>query len=271
MGKKTGISWTDHTFNPWWGCIRVSEGCIHCYAETFAKRMGLDIWGPGQRRFFGDKHWNEPLLWNKKAEQEGMRKKVFCASMADVFEDFKGLEEQRERLWHLIAATPNLIWLILTKRIENVESMLPIGWMWPNFPRNIWLGTTTENQSEFDSRWPVLENIGRSWSISQLFISCEPLLGPIDLQDWLDEDWEHNEDESWYRRGIDWVICGGESGVSCRPMNVDWARSLKDQCKDSDVPFFMKQLGGFPDKKDDPSQWPEDLRVQEWPESEEEK
>lgn len=267
MGEKTGISWTDHTFNPWWGCIRVSPGCEHCYAETFSKRMGLNIWGPTGRRFFGEKHWAEPLKWNLEAARDGKRYKVFCASMADVFEDFPGLDVQREKLWNLIEATPWLDWQICTKRIENVDKMLPQRWL-PfddGFPKNIWLGITTENETYFQKRWPVLEWLGRMWFIPKLWISAEPLLGPINMRHDLEEEIHHEDDEVYTIRGIDWVICGGESGASCRPMDVEWARDLRNQCQQAEVPFFMKQLGGFPDKRHDMNSWPDDLRIQEFP------
>jgi hypothetical protein len=135
----TSIEWTatlapdgklraGYTFNPWWGCIRVSPGCEHCYAESQAKRYGHDIWGPASttpRRFFGDKHWSEPLKWNRDALALGMRLKVFCASFADVFEDNDSLIPHRERLWEVIAETPQLDWLVLTKRTENIREMMP--------------------------------------------------------------------------------------------------------------------------------------------------
>src|SRR5688572_21886599 len=117
MGESTTITWTHHSWNPWWGCVKVSEGCKNCYAESFSKRACHDIWGPGsQRRFFGDKHWAEPIKWDRAAEKAGERRRVFCASMADVFEDRPDLVEPRRRLFELIRATPNLDWLLLTKR-----------------------------------------------------------------------------------------------------------------------------------------------------------
>jgi protein gp37 len=276
MGKTTGITWTDHTFNPWWGCIKVSPGCERCYAETFSKRTGWDVWGPYRRRFFGNKHWEEPVLWNKQAEQEGKRHKVFCASMADVFENFQGLDEQRARLWELIEATPYLDWQLCTKRPENIDKMLPVRWSqyghWEltgntdnAFPQNIWLGTTTENQDQLDRRWPVLEWVGRMWYVPVIWISAEPLLSPLDLSAFLREEIEHEEDNTLWTRGIDWVVVGGESGAGCRPMDIQWARDIHGQCAGEEVPFFFKQIGGHPDKQHDPALWPEDLRVQEFP------
>jgi protein gp37 len=274
MGKITGISWTDHTFQPWWGCTRVSPGCANCYAERYSKRWGFDIWGPDKpRRFFGDKHWAEPLTWNRAAERDGVRRRVFCASMADVFEEHVGLDEQRARLWQLIEKTKSLDWLILTKRPENIERMLPQHWSsfgyfqlhneLPDgnpFPRNVWLGITAENNDQFRERWLVLENVGRHWYVPVLFISAEPLLGPINMTDYLEEFIEHEEDNTIWLRGIDWVIVGGESGPHARPMHAVWARALRDQCQEAGVPYFFKQWGEWlPDSQiieHDPRHWP---------------
>src|SRR5262245_52074261 len=165
MGKDSGIEWTHHTFNPWWGCMKVSPGCEHCYAETFSIRVGKKVWGPkADRRFFGDAHWAEPLKWNAVAARAGERHRVFCASMADVFEDRRELDGHRARLWRLIAATPHLDWLLLTKRPENLARMLPWYSHWENrvafepdepWP-NVWLGTTVEDQQRADERIPHL-------------------------------------------------------------------------------------------------------------------
>lgn len=128
MGIETEIAWTDSTFNPWWGCQRVSPGCERCYAETFAKRVGLQVWGPKQeRRFFGEKHWREPLRWNEQAAKAGARRRVFCASMADVFEERLDLAAARARLFGLIRLTPSLDWLLLTKRPENAARLWAIA------------------------------------------------------------------------------------------------------------------------------------------------
>ena len=128
MGKTTGISWTDHTFNPWWGCVKVSPGCQRCYAETWdkAKGGGISHWGPtAPRRFFGDKHWAEPLAWNRAAERDGVRRRVLCGSMCDVFEHRPDLGDHRFCLYSLIEQTPMLDWLLLTKRPENVMDFVP--------------------------------------------------------------------------------------------------------------------------------------------------
>lgn len=245
MGVETAIGWTDHTFNPWWGCVRVSPGCNHCYAETFAKRTGNDVWGKNaDRRRFGDKHWNEPRKWNRKAEQDGVRRRVFCASMADVFEDRDDHEEDRERLWELVEATPHLDWQLLTKRPANVLDMVPSDWLggveeWSGWPDNVWIGTTVEDQQRADERIPLLLDI----PAPVRFLSCEPLLGPVDL----DGVWgypgsaEGDLLDNW---PIHWVIVGGESGPKHRPLDLAWARSLREQCDLAGVPFFFKQVGG---------------------------
>jgi len=181
MSADTTISWCHATFNPWWGCTKVSEGCKHCYADTLATRYGHTIWGPrARRRFFGDKHWAEPLKWNKQAMHEGQRKRVFCASMADVCEvlpadhpDLEAMAAARLRLWETIEATPMLDWLLLTKRPENIIPLFGVDAPVPN----IWWGTSVENQAAADTRIPELLKV----PAHVRFLSCEPLLGPVDL------------------------------------------------------------------------------------------
>lgn len=223
MGQNSTIEWTHHTFNPWWGCAKVSPACAHCYAEAWAKRTGHAVWGNrSERRFFGETHWREPIKWNNEAIAKGERRRVFCASMADVFERRADLNESRRKLWALIEATPALDWLLLTKRPWNISKMVPWGAKWPG---NVWLGTTVENQNWAEKRIPaLLENP----SVVR-FLSCEPLLGEVSLSGWNSE--------------IHWVIAGGESGPGARPMHPDWARSLRDQCTGSKIPFHFKQWG----------------------------
>ena len=133
MGKLSKIQWCHHTFNPWWGCVNISPACDHCYAEAWAKRCGKQVWGKeAPRRFFGDRHWNEPLKWDRAAEKAGERHRVFCASMADVFEDRRDLDEPRARLYGLIEQTPNLDWMLLTKRPQVVGKLVPYGDAWPD-------------------------------------------------------------------------------------------------------------------------------------------
>jgi protein gp37 len=234
MGERTAISWTDDTFNPWWGCHKVSPGCDHCYAETWSKRVGQRIWGPPRtttRRLFGPAHWEEPLRWHRAATATGVRRRVFCASMADVFEVHPQLLPEREKLWRLIEATPMLIWLLLTKRPEQIARMLPDDWL--EAPRqNVWLGASAETQHWADLRIPRLLDVPAALH----FVSAEPLLGPVDLRRWLGRP---------RGLGIDWVIAGGESGPGFRPMDPAWARSLRDQCRDHGTPFHFKQVGGL--------------------------
>ncbi|WP_370342497.1 DUF5131 family protein [Pararhodobacter marinus] len=226
MGENTKIEWATHTFNPWWGCTKVSEACKHCYAESWAKRVGQPVWGPNSdRRTFTEAHWQQPVNWNRKAAMEETRPRVFCASMADVFEDRPELEQWRRKLWALIEATPNLDWLLLTKRPYNVARLA--GWN-QEWPANVWLGTTVELQKRADELLPHLEAI----PAKVRFISAEPLLGPLSIERWLGSC-------------VNWVITGGESGPKARPASPAWFRSLHLQCMQRDVPFHFKQWGDW--------------------------
>lgn len=253
MGVATAIEWTDHTFNPWWGCAHVSPGCANCYAEAFAKRVGQKVWGAkGERRLFGDKHWNEPRRWNAAAEDAGKPALVFCASMADVFEEHPELDEQRERLWTLIYETPWLRWQLLTKRPENIGHMVPREWlMW--FPENVWLGVTAEDQQRLDERAPIL----LGYNAEVRFLSCEPLLGLLDMNAYLPKPCScppgpAPDETPWHvapceagGEAIEWVIAGGESGPKARPMSAHWPRVIRDQCEAAGVPFLFKQWGEY--------------------------
>lgn len=232
MAKDSAIEWTHHTFNPWWGCTKVSPGCKHCYAETWARRLGAALWGArAPRREPSDAYWRQPVAWNA-ALRPGERERVFCASMADVFEDRRDLDGKRERLWALIEQTPRLDWLLLTKRPHKVRDLAPYGEHWPN---NVWLGATAENQKWLDRRMFELADT----NAKVLFLSCEPLLGALDFSGWLERA----------RRGdlrmVDWVIAGGESGGHARPMNPEWVRSIRDQCLRAGVKFHFKQYGNW--------------------------
>lgn len=223
MGENTKIEWAHHTFNPWWGCVKVSPACDHCYAESFAKRTGNAVWGKdAPRRFFGEKHWTEPYKWNREAEASGERKRVFCASMADVMEDREDVAPHREMLFLLIEQTPWLDWLLLTKRPQNFIRFLPALWLCKPQP-NVWLMTTLESA---EYTWRVEALLNTPAAIRGL--SMEPLLGPVYLQS---------------LAALDWVIVGGESGPGARPMHPEWARGLRDQCQVARVPFFFKQWG----------------------------
>jgi protein gp37 len=219
MGEVTKIQWCDATFNPWWGCHRVSEACANCYAVGTANRWGLK-WD-GEYRFFGEKHWREPLAWNRKAEKAGVRPRVFCGSMCDVFEDRRELDVPRSQLAHLIDETPHLDWLLLTKRPKMAASMVDGAWR-----PNMWLGTTAENQKRADERIPWLLKAPAVLH----FVSCEPLLEQLDLRKYLKGE-----------RHVRWVITGAESGARRRRMDEEWVRDLRNQAIASDVPFFYKQ------------------------------
>jgi protein gp37 len=230
--KDSKIEWTNHTFNPWWGCTNVSPGCDNCYAESFALRYGHDVWGADYpRRFLSDAHWSQPIAWNREAEAGGIRYRVFCASMADVFENRPDLVTHRMRLLKLIEATPNLDWQLLTKRPHQIKKLLPRGY---EFPANVWLGTTVEDQIAANKR---PKHILEFSTPAVLFLSCEPLLGPVDIRRHLERGPNGV--------GIDWVIAGGESGHGARPMNPEWAESLRDQCQEAGVPFLFKQWGNW--------------------------
>lgn len=274
MGENSKISWTDNTWNPWWGCTEVGPGCDNCYARGLANRYGYG-WGHGvPRRYFADKHWNEPRRWNRRAREAGKRVKVFCSSMADIF-DNEVEQVHRERLWELIAECNSLNWLLLTKRIGNAGKMLPRRWIRDGIPTNAWLGITVVDQEEADRDIPkLLDFYGLLW------LSIEPQLAPIALRGAQLGD---SGETPGYEPSINWVVCGGESGSEnrVRPFHAEWARDLKEQCRIAKVPFFMKQMGAltFMEPKDgdpllrrmnhadaaNPMKWPKDLRIQEFP------
>lgn len=288
MAENTKIEWATHTFNPWMGCTKVSPACKNCYAERdMDKRLGKVSWGPnGTRVVTSDANWRNPLKWNRDAGACGVednvrpmpRPRVFCASLADVFEDWDGpmvdskgreldicrsghvspaageeptycpicddslrgadMGDFREKLFNLIDATPNLDWLLLTKRPENVRRMIravevnsqeqadDVNERGELFRRNLWLGTSVENQEQAQERIPYLLDCRHLTNV--LFLSCEPLLEALNLGS---------------QRVIDWVIAGGESGPNARPSHPYLFRSLRDQCKAMDTPFHFKQWG----------------------------
>jgi len=385
MAETTGISWCRSTFNPWRGCTKVNSGCTNCYAESnYSVKMHGVKWGPhGTRVRLSDAGWKQPLKWNREAEKAGERHRVFCASLADVFEDWQGpildheqrrcavkcdglikgigrdldkfplsdwrwatMDDLRRDLFALIDQTPWLDWLLLTKRPENIRRMWPKtpwdacrkcgtrvddlesdererlyqldehddGWeciachtavSW--YRSNVWIGTSISDHATADEWVPRL--LWRRDLAPVRFLSCEPLLGPVDLSKWLpstdgfvccgsEGDPVHVDDGG---RGIDWVIVGGESGHGARPCNVEWVRSIVEQCRAAGVACFVKQLGAnvcmtFDEWNDltdggsrgslrfvlngsgeieewrptdskggDPNEWPEDLRVREMP------
>lgn len=308
MGRETLIAWTDHTFNPWWGCLKVSPGCEHCYAEALAvTRRKLPVWGPAstteRKRTSGP--WKDLPKWDAAARRDGVRRRVFVASMADIFEDHPMVAPWRAEALALLEACPHLDVQLLTKRPGNVLAMVPPAWR-AAWPSHVWVGTTVEDQRRADERVPLLLQV----PAPVRFLSCEPLLEEVGLARWLrsplageDRDgmWcarcGHDADCHWTEPGDDdsctadecscgefraaprlqWVIVGGESGGGARPMSLRWARSLRDQCRAAGVPVFIKQMGARALCDDgslmrwphpagaDPAEWPADLRVQEFP------
>lgn len=232
MGENSKIEWTDHTFNPWIGCQKVSAGCDNCYAEAMMDhRYGRVKWGPhGERKRTSTANWRKPRQWAKAAN--GTRPRVFCASLADVF-DNQVPTEWRSDLFDLIAGTPELDWLLLTKRPEQLQRMFPTG-LWAN----VWLGTTCEDQAAYDRRWPLLAAMT---NVPVRFVSYEPAIGPLYV---------------WGKP--DWIICGGESGPNRRTMEPVWARTARDECAASGIAFFMKQMTGK-------APIPPDLMVRQFP------
>jgi len=271
MGFETGISWTHHTWSPWWGCTKVSDGCKHCYADSLSNRWGFKIWGQNaDRRFFNDKHWNDPLRWNRKAEQAKERRRIF-PSMCDPFEDRTDLIDPRHRMFSLIDRTPWLDWLLCTKRPENIIRTWPERTTYltrcprcgrgsdlmgghlgqsecdaaanrPPYHRdNVWLLASIEDQTTAANRVPELLRCRDLAPV--LGLSAEPLLEKVDLRTGIYGSMDPDTQMGTRLEGIDWVIVGGESGPSARPMHPDWARFLRDQCAAAHVPFFFKQWG----------------------------
>lgn len=259
MGQDSNISWCHHTFNPWIGCSKVSEGCKFCYAENWDKRYNEgEHWGPGApRRITSKANWNQPRKWNKLAVERNERQRVFCASLADVF-DNEAPEEARTNLWSLAEELTNLDWLFLTKRPQNIVKMVPANWV-QNPLKNVWYGTSVENNVVRD-RIKILADIPAAIR----FISGEPLIGNIEYPDEF--------------KAINWMIFGGEShdnAETARPIDLNWIRQGIEVCRSVGVTPFVKQLGSnwaavskaFSRAGSNPSEWPEDLRIQEFPQS----
>lgn len=275
MSTDSNIQWTDHTFNPWIGCEKVSAGCANCYAEAMMdKRWGKVKWGPkGTRKRTSDSNWKLPAKWNKEAGDRGIRYRVFCASLADVFEDRDEVEPWRHDLFNIIYECPNLDWQILSKRPQFAldwiggASGMSLWTFTENFP-HVQMGVSCEDQKSADERIPLL----RELPASVIFLSLEPLQGPIDLTSipykvvgcyfdaLVGRDW--NSTEGWEDTGnrpIDWVIVGGESGPGAHLCDVRWIEAIVDECKTAGVPCFVKQLGANPMLGDvsDQHGWPE--------------
>jgi protein gp37 len=254
MGKESSISWTHATFNAWWGCVEVggSPACGgpefggECYAKTWDRRCGGDHWGNDKdRRFFGDKHWNEPLVWNRAAEKAGEMRRVFCMSMGDWAEGRPDQQPYLERLWDLILETRSLNWLMLTKRPQLIAKLCPLR------SQRVWQGVTAENQYWFDLRWQHLRQV----DAEVYWLSMEPLFERVKLAD---------DFLALGKRA--WVIVGGQSGKGAQPFDADTARYMRDQCRDAGVPFHFKQGSS--------ANWehfkmfdsfPDDLKIREYP------
>lgn len=303
MAETSNIAWTDATFNPVIGCTKIGPGCDNCYAEAQDSRKrwgGVTHWGPGiPRHRTSESYWKQPLSWNRKAEKNGKRMRVFCASLADVF-DNEWPAMTRYDLWRLVEQTPWLDWLLLTKRIGNAIGMIPCSWE-KKFPDNVRLMITVVNQEEADRDIPKLLALP-----CKNGISYEPALDPIDftkiklVDDGVTCEWNaltgesmvlDSDSPSAYDKNderLQWVIVGGESsqgGNQARSFNIEWARSTVAQCKAAGVPVFVKQMGSnaympraaagvfvpdyeyyFKDRAGaDPSEWPQDINVREFP------
>lgn len=336
MGETTKIQWTDHTFNPWVGCSKVHAGCANCYAEAdMDKRRHFAQWGAaGTRVKTSESNWRKPLKWDREAKAAGVRRRVFCASLADIFEDWQGPIQNHERqqlyvsdeepgrypavplaglesltecerenitngvyrpatmsdlrndLFRLIDSTEWLDWLVLTKRPENVVSMWPSRADFEYIPEagslnefsefhryNVWLGTSVSNQATADEQVPKL--LGCAKLADVLFVSAEPLLGPIDLR-CLQHQGLYEVNALTGANGVNrplqgtgpklqWVIVGGESGPGARPFRPSWVRSIQRDCRAYGVPVFVKQMGGFVVDRNDslggwePNMWPEEV------------
>jgi protein gp37 len=248
MGEQTAISWTDHTFNPWWGCWKIADECKHCYADELANRYAKGSWGrTAPRRFFGDKHWSEPRKWNARAERDGVRRRVFVGSMCDWAEIHpdettnQQMHESRSRLFRMIDQCRALDWLLLTKRIADVKDHNLLPWLAPHrygfddalvdpWP-HVWLMMTAGTRDTLSRNYPILRTI----PAAVRGISCEPLLEEIPARDW------NNALERVDVSGIHWLIVGNESGHKRRPAEMDWVRTARDAAERNGVAFHFKQ------------------------------
>jgi protein gp37 len=267
MAENTNIQWCEHTFNPTWGCSKISEGCEACYAKEWAERWGHEVWGPrAPRRTFGDAHWREPHKWNRQARAAGRPARVFCGSMCDVAEAHPTTQAQLPRLWETIMATRWLRWLLLSKRAGRLADMILARNTGSRFAQDfghVWALVSVENKRWAEERLPLLASLKGTASV--LGVSMEPLLEDVDLDPYLPF--------------LDWVIVGGESTQGqhrARPFDLAWALRLRDQCQAAGVAFFMKQMGSCPvvmgrqvhlrhSHGGDPSEWPDELMLRQWP------
>ncbi len=254
MGLNTEISWCDHTSNLFWGCVKVSPGCKFCYADTLDNRYNHDDrhWGPSSSRKLV-RSWKKNLNdMRKSAIANNRRETVFVMSMGDIFEDdqplsnnhdtnWKTINDVREEFFGMVDDYPELIFLLLTKRPENIHGMIPMHWLNDMWPQNVWFGTSIVNQDEVVPRLKALSALSDS---GRTFISVEPMLGPVTLNVNIGlQDFLGNEFATYGTSIPKWVIVGGESGQKARPMNPDWVRNLRDECLAAGIPFHFKQWG----------------------------
>ena len=273
MGENSKIEWTHHTANLWSGCTKVHEGCDHCYAEALSHRFGNDVWGNDKPRLAVKSTLANINAWQKKAEKLGEVHRVFVGSMMDIFEkpmpliDSKGVALQsttgdlrRAFFESVVPASPNLMFLLLTKRPSNINKYIPEAWK-TTPPANVIFGASPVNQETFDTLWLQLARVkGRR------FLSIEPQLGEVQIKPYCSEfdilldGFDSPACSTYDTSGIypDWVIVGGESGPKRRPFDIHWGRSLMQQCRAAGIPFFFKQI-------DKIKQIPTDLMVREFP------
>lgn len=247
MAENSKIEWCDHTVNLWWGCSKVHTGCKNCYAESWSNRWGNKVWGKNASRKLVESAFHDLNKYQKQSFKSNKLVKVFTGSMMDIFEDPKsiiGMEHAdtgfiRRRLFAKISEGkyPNLVFLFLTKRPENIIHHVPRQWI-NNTPQNVWFGTSVSNQETVS----YAESL-KAASNTNLFLSIEPQIGMIDNID---------------LTGIDWVIQGGESGPKKRPFDIAWAYKMKEMCKEQNTPFFFKQI-------DKVQGIPSDLMIKEYP------
>lgn len=219
MGENTGIQWTEHTWNPWRGCTKVSPGCKNCYMFSDQRRFGKD-----PNIVVKTRTWSDPLKWQQAAAAAGRTEMCFTCSWSDWF--IEAADEWRPEAWKLVRDTPNIIYQILTKRSDRIADHLPRDWG-QGYP-NVWLGVSVENQ-QCCHRIDDLEKIPARVH----FLSVEPLLSHLTLGIFA---------LGW----LQWVIVGGESGAGARPCNVEWIRWIVGECQTAHVPVFVKQLGAVP-------------------------
>lgn len=248
----SAIQWTGTTWNPWQGCTKKSAGCKNCYMYRDKKRYGQD---PTKCVRSAPATFNKPLKWQREVEagkRTGQDCLVFTCSWSDFFNE--EADPWRDEAWAIIRACPGLQFQILTKLPERINEHLPV--FWPEIRDRCWMGTSVEDQPNANRRIDELIKV----DARTLFLSCEPLLGPVELS------------EFTLHLARSWVICGGESGPDARPFDLDWARSIRGQCASAGVPFFFKQAGSnvvghrFRDSHGgDMNEWPADLRVRQFP------